>query len=471
MYDKIVDEEFYDIISIPFYQETSGYGSNNYTPINKRRPSNKFNMCKKIVEDSTALLFGDAHFPAPHTSDVKTRQALQMLVKECRLQSVFLEAALWGSVGSVALFVGIINKQLFCRAVKSIYLTPIFENEWTRNLVKVVQKYSIAGSVLVSMGYKNIKENELYWFQRVWDTERDIYYKPMLRADYEEDKNFIEDAERTVTHGFGFVPIVWVKNLPGGNLIDGACTFKPSIDLMISRDYQTSQGDRGLRYSSDPTLVLKQPLNVAGEKKIIGADRALMVPPDGDAKLLEISGAAAGAVNESAKMLRENGLEVSHGNRADTSKLSVAQSGKAMEMMNQDLVWVAEKLRTQYGLALLDALYMMLRIAEESAIVFRADKKLPTPDLSEDISLVWEPWYPLTPDDMQKTGLGISALIQSKVISRRTATRELAATFDIEDVDEEQALIKKEESSFQTEKTPVVGAFKQTNEVTNAETK
>ena len=33
------------------------------------------------------------------------------------------------------------------------------------------------------------------------------------------------DTTKTVSHKLGFVPIVWLKNLPGGNGIDGEPTF------------------------------------------------------------------------------------------------------------------------------------------------------------------------------------------------------------------------------------------------------
>ena len=66
------------------------------------------------------------------------------------------------------------------------------------------------------------------------------------------------DEARTVHHGLGFVPLVWVRNLPGpsatGDANDGACTFRAAIETQIEIDYQLSQAGRGLKYSSDPTL-------------------------------------------------------------------------------------------------------------------------------------------------------------------------------------------------------------------------
>ena len=46
------------------------------------------------------------------------------------------------------------------------------------------------------------------------------------------------DENRTVQHALGFVPMVWVRNLPGGDGTDGACTFRAAIETAIEIDYQ-----------------------------------------------------------------------------------------------------------------------------------------------------------------------------------------------------------------------------------------
>ena len=60
----------------------------------------------------------------------------------------------------------------------------------------------------------------------------------------------------------------------------------------------------GLKYSSDPTLLLKDPALPDGEL-IRGAGNALIVSEKGDARLLEIGGTASAAVIEYVRILRE----------------------------------------------------------------------------------------------------------------------------------------------------------------------
>ncbi len=41
------------------------------------------------------------------------------------------------------------------------------------------------------------------------------------------------DDSRAVRHGLRFVPIVWVRNLPGRDDIDGGCTVRPAVETGI----------------------------------------------------------------------------------------------------------------------------------------------------------------------------------------------------------------------------------------------
>ena len=122
----------------------------------------------------------------------------------------------------------------------------------------------------------------------------------------------------------------------------------PAIETAIEIDYQLSQAGRGLKYSSDPTLLIREPAAIEGEL-VRGGGNALVVSEKGDAKLLEISGTAAAAVIEYVRTLREMALEGVHGNRASADRLTAAQSGRALEMMNQGLIWLADNLRVSYG--------------------------------------------------------------------------------------------------------------------------
>src|SRR6185437_16295974 len=85
----------------------------------------------------------------------------------------------------------------------------------------------------------------------------------------------------------------------------------------------------------------------------------------GDARLLEIGGTAAAAVIDYIRTLREFALESIHGNRSNPDRLTTAQSGRALELMNQGLLWLADNLRITYGEnAILNIARMVVRASQ-----------------------------------------------------------------------------------------------------------
>jgi hypothetical protein len=244
------------------------------------------------------------------------------------------------------------------------------------------------------------------------------------------------DVSRSVSHGLGFVPIVWIKNLPGGDAIDGACTFRAAIETSIEIDYQLSQAGRGLKYSSDPTLLIKEPA-VSDSEIVKGAGNALVVSEKGDAKLLEIGGTACEAVISYVRTLREFALEAVHGNRANADRLTAAQSGRALELMNQGLIWLADNLRISYGDG--GVLALMKMVVQASNVfplkVLGAD--VPPLDMTARISLRWPRWYPLSADDRMKEAQAISMLANAGQISREAAVKSLATANGVADVEAE----------------------------------
>jgi hypothetical protein len=251
------------------------------------------------------------------------------------------------------------------------------------------------------------------------------------------------DGARTVRHGLGFVPLVWIRNLPGGDCMDGGCTFRAAIETGIEIDYQLSQAGRGLTYSSDPTLLIKEPATT--DREIIkGAGNALVVSKDGDARLLEIGGTAANAVIDYVRTLREYALESVHGNRSSADRLSAAQSGRALELMNQGLIWLADNLRISYGEnGILPLLRMILRASSRYSISVLG-RAAPKQTSQTRLSLDWPRWYPPTAADQLAEAQTLSTLASSGQISRETAVRTIADAYGVTDVAAELDRIAKE---------------------------
>ena len=184
---------------------------------------------------------------------------------------------------------------------------------------------------------------------------------------------------------------------------------------------------------------MREPAALEGEL-IRGGGNALVVSEKGDAKLLEINGTAAAAVIEYVRTLRELALEGVHGNRASAERLSAAQSGRALEMMNQGLVWLADNLRVSYGTGLLELARMVIRASNRYALRTHGER-IPPLDVTARVGLKWPRWYPPTAEDRLRDAQTLRVLAASGTISRETALKCIADVYDIEDAPAELARI------------------------------
>ncbi|MEQ1694768.1 MAG: phage portal protein [Hyphomicrobiaceae bacterium] len=399
------------------------------------------------------------------------------LIKEARLRAIMLDAATRGSVGSVAIHFRLLKSRVFFKVLSTQYLTPSYDPEEPDKLVSVVERYKIKGAQVAAMGY-SVKKDDLsadYWFQRSWTKTQELWFVPWKVSDTPPQvppTNYVPkgtvsqspvamdtpvleggaDARRSVNHGLGFVPVEWIRNLPGGDETDGAATFEPALENSVEMDYQLSQSGRGLKYMSDPTLVISEPpitpMGNSSEPMIKSAANALRVPEGASAHLLEISGAGAAAVENYVRTVREFSLELCGGNRSSADKLSAAQSGRAMELMNQGLIWLADKMRTSYGeVGLINLIRMVVR-ANESFPLNILGQTVPKGFFgaadSIEITLKWPPWYAPTLQDHMNQASAIRTYRQADVLSQDTAVRQIAHDFDIEDPEDEIEQIRSE---------------------------
>jgi len=429
---RVLEGTIYDNLPYQFHEERNGAGE--YIPLRMRRPSVRYGLCRIVVEDSVALLFSAGHFPAIECADADLMNVLGDVIAETRLNEVMIDAAIRGSVGSVAILMRVLQGRVFFSVMESLYLTPVWSVLAPDTLSRVTEKYKVSGSDLAAQGYENVDAGTVYWFQRVWDENAETWFLPWAVNDRVAQP--VRDAERSVVHGLGFVPVVWIKNLPGGDAVDGACTFRSAIETNIEIDYQLSQAGRGLKYSSDPTLLIKEP--ATSDSEIVkGAGNALVVSEKGDAKLLEIGGTACDAVISYVRTLREFALESVHGNRASADRLTAAQSGRALELMNQGLIWLADNLRISYGTCGILALMNMVVRASAVFPLKVMGETVPALDARPRVSLRWPRWYPLSADDRLKEAQAVATLSNAGQLSRETAVKQIAGAHGITDVEAE----------------------------------
>src|ERR1700712_3972159 len=262
--NRVLDGTLYDVLPYHFHEERSEAGE--YIPLRQRRPSVRYPLCRIVVEDSVALLFSEGHFPTIDSPNLEVRAAFANIVKETQLNLTMTQAAMSGASGSVALLLRVLKGRLFVDVLDTMYLTPTWDPMAPDTLARVDERYKVSGADLRRNGYIIDDPDGQYWFTRRWDNESETWFEPtpvgMLSPP-------IIDSARSVLHKLNTVPIVWIKNLPGtpttGDSADGACTFAAAMHTQVEIDYQLSQVGRGLKYSSDPTLLLKDPSLPDGE--------------------------------------------------------------------------------------------------------------------------------------------------------------------------------------------------------------
>lgn len=437
---RVLDGTIYDRLIHAFHEEKAP--NQEYVPIRDRRPSVRYRLCRLVVDDSASLLFSEGHFPTLECDDKTAKESLESLAKELKLNEIFVDAVTRGSVGSVAILLRVLKNRPFISVLSTAYLTPTWNPEAPDTLLSVTERYKLKGKILKAAGFAAEKDEADYWVQRDWTLTEDICYLPLeVSKDPKKQKPTI-DATRTTTHGLGFVPMVWILNLPGGDDVDGACTFpNEAIDTNIEMDYQLSQAGRGLKYSSDPTLLIKEPAIGESGAMIRGAGNAIVVGPDGDAKMLEINGTAVEAVINYVRLLRELTIESMHGNRADSEAGMTAPSGRALEMLNQQLIWLADKLRVSYGEGgLLDLVNMLIKVHSKIPLKLKTGKTIAEIPSGSLVTLRWPAWYAPTLLDMDARANTLVTLTTNGLMSRETAIKVLSDEYDIEDVDAEKLM-------------------------------
>jgi len=117
-------------------------------------------------------------------------------------------------------------------------------------------------------------------------------------------------------------------------------------------------------------------------------------------------------------------LEQLHGNRAHGDRISGVQSGKAMEMMCQPLIWLVDRLRHSYGENGLLAVY---RMACRFSCVLENGLRLGGA-LVKDLpycrmALRWPAWFPATDPELLSLSQGLVTAVSNGILSRETAVR------------------------------------------------
>jgi hypothetical protein len=442
--ERVRDGSMYDVLRHAFHEEKTG--ANEYIPLRDRRPSVRNNLCKRAVRSSAAMLFSEHHFPEVDHPDEETKATLRQIIADTALALTMGQAAYVGSVGSVALWLRVLKGRVFVDALPTKYLTPKWNPDAPDTLESVTERRQLKGSELADMGYA-INPNDAdvpHWWQRVWTAQAEQWFTPQKLDDKTPPQL---DRGKTVTHDLGMVPLVWIRNLPSQDPIDGEPTFDDeAISTQIEIEYQLSQAARALRYAGDPLLLVKEPAMDGGGQFVRSASNAMVVGKDGDAKLVEIDGAASEAVVNFVKYLTQITRDQLHLPNVDPEKLSAAQSGRALELLMDALVQLCDQLRTTYGTeGLQRLLQMIVKVGSSSQLI--GPNGSAYPELKDGpVTLKWPKWFAPTSTELQSIANTLRIHTDAGHMSQESAIGITAPLYDIADVRAEQTRITADEA-------------------------
>jgi hypothetical protein len=442
---RILLGTIYDCQTYQFHEERDQ--AKKPIPLKDRAPAVDvgLGLVRNTIDTSISFVFGEGRYPEIDCDDQILRDQILDFMKETNLFEIMQNAMFWGSLGSAGIHLfASKNNRIHFKVYCTQYLTPKWQADEPDRLESITEKYIVKGSDLLEMGYRidPLTLNHDYWFQRIWNDNSEIWYFPWPVANVKGEPIVPQiDESRSVNHYLGFVPWVWLKNLKGGDDIDGASTFQGAIKTCIEIDYLISQGDRGLKYMSDPTLVIINPMST-NEEIFKSASSAIVLGKDGKAEILEMKGGGHSVLLDQVRTLREAALEAMCGNRGTPEKMHATQSGTALEHLWMPMVMMAGDLRNNYGeKGLLQLLNMVMQIGADRqlCIMGKLINKIPR---NQPIALRWGRYFEPTLTDLQQQATTLAQLKDSGLMSRETAIKVLSSEYSVENVEAELVLIK-----------------------------
>lgn len=465
-------------------------------PLQERAPCVTSGLPEAAGRRLMALVFGARQFPQVHAGQSEDAKAINELIArvvESAQLPLRMRAALEQglSIGTWMLVLGLRDGVPCAKIVSAKYATPELDAAGRVRVVDIRYRYS-----------RNVDgKPRVLWFRRTIDAQRDVVYQPAEALDSGRDPEWIEDAERSVTHGLGFCPVLWHRHNPDPSdtdELDGEPLFAGMEDELEALDFALSQRHRNGRYNGEPQIVVTgaQPEDFNAESgrgprvagpgassakggasqafswfnSLIGGARmtesgAKKAPgkvwyferPEASATMLESSGAGARVLSEDADGLRRAILEARQIVIASPEQVSANASAALMESLHAPMVDHADTLRLEYGPALVEVVRMLLRICAHyqrtapGSVLLDGIEALAGANLDRlPIALTWGRYYEPTLSDLsQAVGAASIAAGGRAVLSHRTAVRFVASLFDVEDVDAELSQIDGAQSADQ----------------------
>lgn len=330
--------------------------ASNPLPLKFRRPTAPYALIKLIVDRFTGLLFSENQHPEIKVEgDPKTEDWLRAVADAARMWAVMILARTYGGAqGTAVVGFQFNNGKPVVEVHDPRWLTPEFQEHGSNVLIRLEKRYTYPKEVRdEATGRWETKE---FWYRRVIDQTSDVLYEPAEVGNGEEPQ--WSEAKRA-DHNFGFVPVLWVQNLPVQDSEDGDpdCPV-PVYENAQAIDALIAQANRAIIANCDPQLVVTTKAEMADVR--LSGDSALRIP-DGTAEFLEVQATGPKAALELAESLRKHALEMSSCVlEAPDSTDATAKTATEVDRNYQSMWAKTDVMREQYGQGLIIPLLEMM---------------------------------------------------------------------------------------------------------------
>jgi hypothetical protein len=456
-------------------------------PLRKRKPRLIEPLFAKAVNALNSFTWGGHRFPRASVTATRTEddtedareigprldhdqaaaltKFLCAVVREGKLERVAREASRKALLNrSVAIILGARGGYITAHVEPGKHCTPTFDPDNPRHVASLEIVYQHQREEPTASG---AVRKRWYWYRRVIDAQRDVVFRevPVIPGRAPE---WVEDPEKTVEHRLGFCPVDWWRTMPDcADAIDGQAVIDPQVyPLLDAVNYTLSQRDKAVNYGCNP-----QPIRTGVDE----ADRDALnkapeniwdLPQGADFKFAEIAGPGVQRATEHVQDLARRFLEAVRVVLMDPQALTGDISGRVLELIHTQMIALASDLRAELGdegycglLAL--ALRLVATLVQRGEDVWipgaRAagkllvESQLAGPWLDPPIALAWPAWFAPSAQEQQTRVQSVLSAV-GKLITDRTAVREVAEVFHVEDPDAEYEALEGAEDESQEPK-------------------
>jgi len=452
-----------DAIALAGYVPPGFYVAHSETlPIQFRKPSTPYHLCKVIVDRFTGLLFGQKRHPQVTVKgDEQTEDYVNAVIEAGRLwPQMMLARTFGGATGTAVVGFKVLAGRPSFEVFDPRWCAPTFLDRANLILRALEYRHTFKQEVRDQETGEWVEAD--FWYRRVIDVEQDVVFEPIL-AD-PRIRNPEWTPATVVRHGLGFCPVAWMQNQAVVTDVDGDPDCQGVYELVEAIDRLNAQGEKGILANCDPTTVITTDAQMGEVRK--GSANAIKLPNGGSAGYMEMSGGGIVQAREQAKIYKEMALEVAQcvleqpdgGNRTATE---VERNFAAMLAR-------ADTFREQYGEMGVKRLINMALVAAVSLSrprnvdgkITRFSITLPKKEDGGEhalgkgpyqATLTWPPYFEPSLDDVGKAVSASAMAKQTGLIDQAHATKFIAPFFQVEDPSELAGKVQGEDRAKQDE--------------------